>query len=83
MALSEWDYLPDGSVQLLPLVDARVAKTPLHVLLRLQFAHLPEGSDQPEAQSLQLGATPAQAQQLVEAIQEAIRRIDDEVRGQA
>lgn len=83
MAVSDWDLLEDGSLQLWPMLDARVAKTPLQVLLRLQFALLPEGQKTPEVQTLQLGMTPGQALQLVEAIQTAVRKIDEEVTGRA
>lgn len=76
--IEDWETLPDGALRLLPLTDARVVKTPLTVLLRLQFAHLPDGSKTPELRHLQLGMTPAQSRQLALALLEAVERIDAE-----
>ncbi len=83
MAIEDWKLLQDGTLDLVPLLDARVAKTPLQVLLRLQVARQPEGQAQPMVEYHQLGTTPAQARQLAEAILEAVRRIDEETLGRA
>lgn len=76
MSIEEWEKREDGSLRLLPLVDARVAKSPLQVFVRLQFAQLQKDGKEPEVRHLQLGMTPAQSQQLARALLEAADRID-------
>ena len=75
MAASDWDTVQDGTVELYPMVDWRIASMGLVVGLRLSTAHLQDG--QPQVQHLQVGMPPDEARRFAEAICLAAKRIED------
>jgi hypothetical protein len=75
MAIEDWTKKSDGSLDLEPLIDARVACSPLHVFLRLQFARLAEGATEPTLHFMQMAMTPTQVELLQQDLSSALDQL--------